>query len=402
MFVWGVVSVGLLGCGGEEVGEFGVTEAPSQLRHPDDTSAVLDSGGTLSACWIIDEQFSGSGSPQPSTVEQNAMAQIEEWIDEGWVRHSGLSIEWNGLCSSYDEELRVYLDHVTGNSSPQDGVGGDGVLSTSGSTTVPTRDEAGIVPPSGENQWGGTCTLSSPNGGSWAMFPAKRDDTGRENCLYNMYLTTREWNGGPWQADPSRVPPWRAHYLHEFGHAFGLAHEHERSDDDNFCGVSATYDGWYLTKYDPDSVMHYSYVNGVGGFTCTTDGNYSSEALNWSDKLGIQMLYPVNYYQDISGQKVVPVGSSMAYTLSWADRGAYMGEDGQDGAFLEGFSWKTAYSVLSDGDGKPTVTWDADKTGEAILWVNFQDALGRGRVGRKTVEVLAKDAFTARFLPVWM
>jgi hypothetical protein len=51
--------------------------------------------------------------------------------------------------------------------------------------------------------------------------------------------------------------------VHEFGHAVGLDHEHARTDNDGRCDASqgeqigSDNNAWYVTAYDPSSVMNY-------------------------------------------------------------------------------------------------------------------------------------------------
>src|SRR5262249_13145717 len=54
--------------------------------------------------------------------------------------------------------------------------------------------------------------------GSWSNAP--NDLSTNRSCLYNLKLGDDPWNG----------TPYLNHTLHEFGHALGLSHEHQRAD----------------------------------------------------------------------------------------------------------------------------------------------------------------------------
>src|SRR5205085_1411460 len=82
--------------------------------------------------------------------------------------------------------------------------------------------------------------------------------------------------------------PYLNHTLHEFGHALGLAHEHQRADVNANC-TEPNYGGGvtsYLTPYDRASVMHYQFVS------CHIDGNYGISGLSYYDRLAVHVLYP--------------------------------------------------------------------------------------------------------------
>jgi hypothetical protein len=71
---------------------------------------------------------------------------------------------------------------------------------------------------------------------------------------------------------------WQA--VHEFGHALGFKHEHERLDGPGCTGWDQIGDAQILTEYDEDSTMNY----------CSDDGN-NEGSLSRLDIVGVQVAY---------------------------------------------------------------------------------------------------------------
>ncbi len=83
---------------------------------------------------------------------------------------------------------------------------------------------------------------------------------------------------------PFVVRETRATALHEFGHALGLLHEHERLDapdceQSDGSRIIEDEEHTYVTPYDSDSIMNYCRTPGFTG-------------ISKSDRLGLQRLYP--------------------------------------------------------------------------------------------------------------
>jgi len=174
---------------------------------------------------------------------------------------------------------------------------------------IPNTDvnALGMVPGQGCPMFGGAGNYNGDNDGwgSWSNFP--NDLAPHRPCLYNMKLGDDPWNS----------TPYLNHTLHEFGHALGLAHEHQRTNA-TCPGPGTIANGW-LTGYDIDSVMHYAFS------ACGVQGNYALTGLSALDSLSVRMLYPEDGRPaQIVGTTLVAVGSPILLQFGWRHDGAYM------------------------------------------------------------------------------
>lgn len=167
--------------------------------------------------------------------------------------------------------------------------------------------------------------------GSWSSAP--NDLETNRACLYNLKLGDDGVGG----------VPYLNHTLHEFGHALGLGHEHERNDVDrtlgcaepNFGGNAST---GFLTGYDRRSVMHYLFSS------CSIKGNYDNTGLSDLDRLSVHILYPEDIpVAEFVGTTVVSSAERIVLRSAWGVRGADLGFT------TNNFEWNVAGAVLSTG-----------------------------------------------------
>ena len=200
-------------------------------------------------------------------------------------------------------------------------------------------------------------------------------------CLYNLKLGK--------DSDPLGVP-WRNHTLHEFGHALGLAHEHQRPDalDPSTCLPMAAscpipptpgvHDGLCMTPYDRDSVMNYENLN------CGIHGNYGQSGLSTWDRLSFHILYPeAARVAEVVGTRVVQTSDSLALVSDWQRRGAIMA------AVARNFSWTLGGFPVGTGSSL-TLPLGA---GSYTIGFQHEDFLGRSYSYATTVQSLSPDAF---------
>jgi len=147
------------------------------------------------------------------------------------------------------------------------------------------------------------------DGRSWSNGP---DELARNrSCQYNLNLGD--------DAPPGTGNPYLNHTLHEFGHALGLAHEHERADVNAGC-TEKGYGGSlisYLTPYDRASVMHYRFTS------CGINGNYDNTGLSYDDRLSVHILYPeAQMVDEYAGRTVLRTTEPLVLEAGWLVAGA--------------------------------------------------------------------------------
>ncbi len=258
-----------------------------------------------------------------------------------------------GVGDYYDGDIRVVI--------PSTSVSGTGAVPGQG---CPMFNQQGAGGYNGDNDgWG-----------SWSNAP---DDLATNRpCLYNLKLGDDPWND----------TPYLNHTLHEFGHALGLSHEHQRLDatcydPNNDTRVVGT---GYMTPYDVNSVMHYKFST-ASGHTCDTDGNYGRAGLSNWDKLALHILYPEdNRVAEFMGTTVIRVGDTLSLQSAWKARGANMD------FVASNFAWKLNGGTYSTTPDLITVL---NTAGDYALELTHSDFLGRSYSYTGLVRVLEPDAF---------
>jgi hypothetical protein len=219
--------------------------------------------------------------------------------------------------------------------------------------------------------------------GSWSSAPW--DLPKNRACLYNMKLGDDPfyppslWSPSSSPAGtPLSATPYRNHTLHEFGHALGFAHEHERKDADSGCISGGIKDG-LLTPYDKTSVMHYQFK------ACGINGNYDNTGLSSLDKLAVHILYPEDdRVAEFIGTTVVRTSATLNLQSAWQARGANM-------SFVaKNFNWKISGQTLST---TPTLSQRLRTAGDYQLQLTYSDFLGRSYLYNGLVHVLTPEAF---------
>jgi hypothetical protein len=252
----------------------------------------------------------------------------------------------------FDGDIRVVLRNTTGTKvSTWPGEEGTGPVP---GKSCPSFLDANGKYNSGNDGWG-----------SWSNAP---DDLEKNRaCLYNLKLGDDPWN----------ATPYLNHTLHEFGHALGLAHEHERDDVDKTSCTEPGYGGGatdgHMTPYDRHSVMHYKFA------TCGINGNYDYTGLSDLDRVALRILYPEdNRLAEYVGTTVRRAGETVVLQSGWKARGANLDFVAKD------FRWVVNNRTSSSPDLIVTLS-----VGLYPFQYSYRDFLDRSYSTEGTIEVLS-------------
>lgn len=218
------------------------------------------------------------------------------------------------------------------------------------------------------------CTGDNPPP-SWSRPPDELET--HRSCLYNLKLGDDDDDNGV---------PWKDHTLHEFGHALGLSHEHDRSDA-NVPGCTGdgapggASDG-FMTHYDRHSVMHYQ------DLSCDIPGNYDHSGLSSLDRLAVHILYPeANMAAEFVGKTVIQSGEILSLQSAWQWRGANID------FVAKNFQWRLNGDLVGS---EPGLSIQLTTTGEYTLQFSHSDFLDRAYSYTGKVRVLSSADYTAQ------
>ncbi len=272
---------------------------------------------------------------------------------------------------------------------------------------------------------GNGCGIYETSGGSWSRSP--KDLPSQRSCLFNLRIGNDNFNQTNLGDPGGGSTPFLNHTLHEFGHALGLAHEHERFDVPQtwvekylrqISGVSAQnatdlYNtgyrpvSWvaaakvsdlknvpgygtdasatglknaamainatcvqfggggnsYMSPYDRLSVMHYTWAD----MYSFAPGNYSNGGLSEADRLALHILYPEdNLVAEAFGTRVVRTGQNLSMWLSWAARGGLVEK------VIPSITWKFAGNVYKTY----SLNLPMNRAGNYPLTLTYTDFMG--------------------------
>jgi hypothetical protein len=291
------------------------------------------------------------------------------------------------------------------------------------------------------------CPMADPGGGGWSNSPA--EFTANRPCVFNMHLGSDSFATAGFGDPSGGSAPFINHPLHEFGHALGLSHEHERMDVrkdmvltffQKIAGVDATkaqaiYDAGYRNvAWVSDAAV--SDLQKIPGFTTVAaatalknnaqkaedagvpiygggstffmtpydpmsvmhytwnetmsfaPGNYANTGLSGFDRLALHILYPeANRVAELLGRRVLRTGETLNLGSQWEAAGADIAR------MAKNFSWKID-NILASSTSKVSVKMPS--AGTFKLNFTYSDFLDRSYAYTGELRVLTPGDFAKK------
>lgn len=142
---------------------------------------------------------------------------------------------------------------------------------------------------------------------------------------------------------------------------------------------------FFMTPYDPLSVMHYTWPDPTMSFA---PGNYANTGLSDFDRLALHILYPeANRVAELVGRRVLRTGESLNIGSQWEAAGANIAK------MAKNFSWKID-NIPASSTSKVTVKMPS--VGTFKLDFTYSDFLDRSYAYTGELRVLTPADFAKK------
>jgi hypothetical protein len=305
------------------------------------------------------------------TARPARVAQIKESLQQ-FEQAANIRFDYKTTCTSqtladgtviFTDQIRVVIPNTT---AP--GIAGDVYNAI---TPVP----------------GKKCPMGNQDGGGWSQAP---NDYGANGpCLFNMHLGDDSFASAHFGEASGGATPFVNHTLHEFGHALGLSHEHERADAPKGLFSPKGFGGdktWFITPYDRLSVMHYTWPE----LQSIAPGNFANTGLSAHDRLALHILYPEDVMMaEVVGTRILRTGETLNLRSGWEEAGAVMNK------VAAKFNWQLNFAPASMATSMTKVMLSP---GTFTLTLTHEDWTGRKYGYFGLVRVLTPPEFTKQVL----